>query len=294
MQTRELLAKVRKIELATRKAVDELTGGAYHSVFKGRGIEVSEVRGYVEGDDVRDIDWNVTARTGSAHVKQYVEERELTVILAVDLSASMNFGSGETTKREKAAETAALLAFSAIRNNDKVGLLMFTDRKELHLSPKSGRLHVMRVVRELLGATPSGRGTDLPSALESLIRTQKKKAVVFLIGDFLNPGEFELPLRLLARKHDVVAFRIVDDFERSIPVLSALQLKDSESGGILAWPGSKRAARRYAEECGASFGRLKEACRKARVDLIELACSDDIVRKLMQFFRMRGARRNRE
>lgn len=293
MRTRDLLAKVRKIELATRKAVDELIGGAYRSIFKGRGIEVSEVRGYVEGDDVRDIDWNVTARTGVAHVKQYVEERELTVILAVDLSASMNFGTTPVAKREKVAETAALLAFSAIRNNDKVGLLMFSDRKELHLPPRSGRLHVMRVVRELLGASPSGRGTNLAAALESLNRTQKKKAVVFLLSDFLDAGDFEKPLRLLSRKHDVVVFRIVDDFERELPVASALQLEDSETGRFFSWPGSKRAVRRYAEEREAAAERLRETCRKARADLIELGCSDDIVQRLMRFFRMRGARRER-
>ena len=241
MLTRDLLARIRKIEIKTRKVVEEMTGGAYRSVYRGRGIEFSEVRTYTEGDDVRDIDWNVTARTGVAHIKKYVEERELTVIIAVDISSSTLFGSAEDDKRDKMAETAALLAFSAIRNNDKVGLLLFSDRVESYIPPRSGRAHVMRVIRDLVATHPRGRGTNIAAALESLSRTLKKKTVIFLISDFMDEGDYWKPLRILNRRHDLAAIRVVDSLETALPSAAALELEDAETGASFAFPGSRRA-----------------------------------------------------
>ena len=232
MLARDLIAKVRKIEIKTRKLVEELTGGAYHSVFKGRGIEFSEVREYTPEDDVRDIDWNVTARMGTPYIKKYAEERELTVIIAIDASASVFFGSGEATKHDKIAETAALLAFSAIRNNDKVGLLVFTDKTELWLPPRSGRSHVLRLIRELLAFEPQSRQTNIGSAMDSLIRNLKKRAVVFMISDFFDAHSYEKPMKILNSRHDLIAVRVLDKTELELPSMPMLELEDSESGEI--------------------------------------------------------------
>lgn len=293
MLTKELLAKVRKIEIKTRKAVEELTGGAYHSVYKGRGIEFSEVRAYAEGDDVRDIDWNVTARTGMPYIKKYAEERELTVILAVDISASTMFGTAEEDKRTKMAETAALLAFSAIRNNDKVGLLLFSDRVEHYLPPRSGRAHVMRLIRDLVATVPKGRGTDIANAVETLSHALKKRAVIFLISDFMDDKDFSKQLKLLNRKHDLAAIRITDQMENELPVCAALELEDTETGAIFAFPGAKQVKSRYAAAQTAFTQMLYETFRHANVDPIELPCSGDIVKPLMGFFRKRGQRKGR-
>ncbi len=293
MLTRELLAKVRKIEIKTRKAVEELTGGAYHSVYKGRGIEFSEVRAYAEGDDVRDIDWNVTARMGTPYIKKYAEERELTVIVAVDISASTMFGTAEEDKRTKMAETAALLAFSAIRNNDKVGLLLFSDRVEHYLPPRSGRAHVMRLIRDLVATAPKGRGTDIANAVETLSHTLKKRAVIFLISDFMDDKDFSKQLQLLNRKHDLAAIRITDQMETELPVCAALELEDTETGAGFAFPGTKEAKSRYAAAQTAFTQFLNETFRHAKVDPIELPCSGDIVKPLMGFFQRRGQRKGR-
>ena len=293
MLTRDLLARVRKIEIKTRKVVEEMTGGAYRSVYRGRGIEFSEVRTYTEGDDVRDIDWNVTARTGVAHIKKYVEERELTVIIAVDISSSTIFGSAEEDKRDKMAETAALLAFSAIRNNDRVGLLLFSDRVESYIPPRSGRAHVMRVIRDLVVTHPRGRGTDIAAALETLSRTLKKKSVIFLISDFMDSGDFWKPLQVLNRRHDLAAIRVVDPLETALPASAALELEDAETGACFSFPGGKPAAARYASFQQLFDRQLKENCRRAKVDLIELPCTGDIVKPLMGFFLARGKRKSR-
>ena len=291
MLTRDLLARVGKIELRTRKIVEEMTGGAYRSVYRGRGIEFSEVRTYTEGDDVRDIDWNVTARTGVAHIKKYVEERELTVILAVDISSSTFFGTLGDDKRDKMAETAALLAFSAIRNNDKVGLLLFSDRIESYIPPRSGRPHVMRVIRDLVATNPRGRGTDIAGALESLARILKKKAVIFLISDFMDGGDFRKPMRILNSRHDLAAIRVTDPLETALPVSAALELEDAETGGRMAFPGGEQASARYAAAQSLSSYQLAEDCRQAKVDLIELPTTGDIVKPLMEFFHARGKRK---
>ncbi len=288
MQTRELLTKVRKIEIRTRRLVEELTGGAWHSVYKGRGIEFSEVREYTPDDDVRDIDWNVTARMGVPYIKKYAEERELSVILAVDASASLFFGKPGSTKRDEAAGIAALLALSAIRNNDKVGLLVFTDKTELWLPPKSGRSHVLRLIRELLAFEPESSGTDIGHAMDSLAKNLKRKSVIFLISDFISDLPYEKQLKILNMRHDLAAVRISDKTELDIPKLSMLSLEDAETGEI-SWLDAASAKIR------SLFGRnvqeertsVTESFRRAKVDMVELFCGEDPVVPLMNFFRVR-------
>src|SRR5512147_1124073 len=216
MLTREQLKAVRKIQIRTSHLVSDLFAGQYQSVFKGRGMEFAEVRLYQPGDDVRTIDWNVTARTGTPHVKRFAEERELTVMLVVDASGSTVFGSRRQTKQALAAELGALLAFSAITNNDKVGLLMFTERIELAVPPRKGTRHVLRVIREILSHRPAGRGTDIPAALEHLRRVTRRRTVLFLVSDFLTPG-WKRALRLASRRHDVVAVVLEDPREALLP-----------------------------------------------------------------------------
>ena len=292
MLARDLIAKVRKIEIKTRKLVEELTGGAYHSVFKGRGIEFSEVREYTPEDDVRDIDWNVTARMGTPYIKKYAEERELTVIIAIDASASVFFGSGETTKHDKIAETAALLAFSAIRNNDKVGLLVFTDRTELWLPPRSGRSHVLRLIRELLAFEPQSRRTNIGSAMDSLIRNLKKRAVVFMISDFLDAHSYEKPMKILNSRHDLVAVRVLDQTELELPPMPLLELEDSETGETVFFDASSASMReRYAKAAADGLEEEVDTFNRAKVDLVDLRCGEDMVRPLMAFFRNRKLKR---
>ena len=288
MLPRELIAKVRKIEIRTRKLVEELTGGAYHSVFKGRGIEFSEVREYTPEDDVRDIDWNVTARMGAPFIKKYAEECELTVILAIDASSSVFFGSGEASKHERIAETAALLAFSAIRNHDKVGLLVFTDKTELWLPPRSGKSHVLRLIRELLAFEPESRKTDIASSMNSLIRNLKKRAVVFMISDFIDTSSYEKPMKILNSKHDLVAIRVLDETETEFPSMPELELEDSETGRIISFDASSSELRKaYAKASEAERNAENDSFKRAEVDLIDLRCSDDIVKPLMAFFHSR-------
>ena len=292
MQTRDLIARVRKIEIRTRKTVEDIIGGAYHSMFKGRGIEFSEVRAYVPEDDVRDIDWNVTARTGTAHIKKYVEERELTVLLAVDISSSMRFGSGEETKSETAAALAALLAFSAIRNNDKVGLILFSDKIDFFLPPRAGRRHVLRILRELVAREPEpNRKTDLDCPLKFISRAQKKRAVVFLIGDFAESGDFEQSLKLLNRKHDAAAFRIHDPFEEKLRLSRLrLNLRSAENGAFLH---SGAASSRYAAAQQSLRKKTEEIFRRTGVDMVDVTTGEDIVRPLIGFFRNRRRRTGR-
>ncbi len=292
MLTGELLAKVRKIEIKTRKLVEEITGGAYHSVFKGRGIEFSEVREYTPDDDIRDIDWNVTARMGVPYIKKYAEERELNVMLAVDASASGLFGSGRE-KREQMTEAAALLAFSAIRNNDKVGLLIFTDRTELYLPPRSGKTHGMRVIRELVAMEPEGRGTDIGGALESLAQGLKKRSVIFLISDFLDDGDYEKTLKIVGRKHDVIAFRIQDRAELELPcALPGLTVEGLESGRTFLFnAGGAKALRAYADSARELREQTDEICRHAKVDMIDALSDEDLVKPLLRFFRTRRVKR---
>jgi uncharacterized protein (DUF58 family) len=245
----ELARQIRFIQIFTNRAVNDILAGEYQSVFKGRGMEFDEVREYQPGDDVRTIDWNVTARSGHPFVKRYVEERELTVVLAVDLSASGLFGSVAKKKSEAAAELCALLAFSAIKNNDKVGLLLFSDHIERFIPPRKGASHVLRIIREVLGYQPEGRGTDIGQALEYLSRVIHKRGVIFLLSDFLAP-EFKKPLGLLARRHDLIAISILDRRELAIPALGMIELRDAESGATRLVDTSDRDFQRRYQELG--------------------------------------------
>lgn len=288
MIAKELFKQVKKIEIKTRRAVDDITAGAYRSVFKGRGIEFDEVREYTPDDDVRDIDWNVTAKMGTPYIKKYVEERELTVLLAIDASGSSSYGSGSRTKNECAVEIAALIAFSAIRNNDRVGLLIFTDRTELYLPPKSGKTHGLRLIRELIARKPEGKGTDISSALGNLMTVLHKRAVIFLISDLIDNKDFSKLLMVANKRHDLVAVRILDPLEIKWPKTAYIDLADSESGETLSFNASSLA---NCEDFAIAAEKLHIAnvktCARAKVDLIDLRCGEDTVKPLVKFFRQR-------
>ncbi len=290
MLTQEILARVRKIEIRTRRIVDELTGGAYHSVFKGKGMEFDEVREYLPGDDVRTIDWNVTARMGHPFIKKYVEERELTVFLLVDVSASGDFGSGSQRKIDLSAELTALLAFNAIRNNDQVGLLLFTNTNELHLPPRKGRRHVLRVIRELIAYERKNRQTNIRNALETFMRVSHRRAVVFLISDFLD-NDYQQALMIANKRHDIIAIRILDKRELHLPPSGYLNIEDAETGVVLSVPGSERNfCRDYALFSIEERQETAEICRRSGVDLIDITTDEDYVKPLMQFFQSRVQR----
>ncbi len=287
MLPRELFSQVKKIEIKTRRVVDDITAGAYRSVFKGRGIEFDEVREYTADDDVRDIDWNVTARMGSPYIKKYIEERELTVVLAIDSSASGAYGSGAKTKHQCAAEIAALLAFSAIRNNDKVGLIMFTDRTELYLPPKSGKVHGLRLIREILARRPEGTGTDIGGALSRLMNMLHKRAVIFLISDLIDEHDYSKLLMVANRRHDLVAVRILDPFELKWPSSAYMNIMDSESGEAVQFPASGSLCSEFAGSAEGIHEENRKICSKAKIDLIDLKCGEDLVKPLVKFFRQR-------
>ena len=286
----ELAKQIRLLEIRTNRAVDEITGGAYRSVFKGRGIEFEEVREYTPEDDVRDIDWNVSARMGSPYIKKYVEERELTVLLLVDVSASGAFGSAEKSKRRTAAELAALLAFSAGRNGDKVGLLMFSDRIELYVPPRSGRSHTLRLIREMLAFRPQSGGTDIDLALRESAQLLKKRSVVFLLSDLIDRKEFETSLKLLNRRHDVVALQIFDPVEHRWPSALPVVVEDAESGELVRFGGGRRELGRLEAELEQVREARRELCRRARVDLIEIESGRKVLRPVIEFFARRRRR----
>lgn len=288
MISSELLSIIRKIEIRTRRMVDDLTAGAYHSVFKGSGIEFEDVREYTQEDDVRDIDWNVTAKMGTPYIKKYVEERELTVMLLVDMSFSSFFGSKGKTKNETAVEIASLLAFSAIRNNDKVGLLMFTDKVEFYLPPKSGKIHILRLIREMLVRKPESRGTNISAALEKIMKILHKKAVVFLISDLIDQkSNFGKALTVVNKKHDVIAVRVLDDIELNFPKSGLLNLSDSESGQISFFSAKGKHLDAFQEKARALHKESKDVCIKSKVDIIDIVCGEDSVKPLMAFFSKR-------
>lgn len=291
MVTKELLAKVRKIEIRTRRIVDELTGGAYHSVFKGKGIEFEEVREYLAGDDVRAIDWNVTARMGQPFIKKFVEERELTVYLIVDISASGDFGARQA-KNEYFAELAALLAFSAIRNNDRVGLLLCSDHDELYVPPRKGRRHVLRLVREMLVHERQSHQTDIRHAVETMMKISKRRAVVFLISDFLDDG-FMDPLSSASQYHDISAMRIWDRRELAFPSGGLINLEDIEAGGHLLIRAGSRLGDRFTEDAWKVHRQLESDCKRYGVDLIDIYNYEEYVKPLMRYFRQRASRRRR-
>lgn len=286
----ELARKIRILQITTRKVVNDVLAGGYTSVFKGRGIEFDEVREYLPGDDVRTIDWNVTARTGRPYVKRYVEERELTVIFLVDLSASGAFGSVNKLKNEIAAEFCALLSFSAVKNNDKVGLVVFTDRVELYVPPKKGTTHVLRLIRELLNFKPKAAKTDLAGALDYLGKVSKKRAVVFLVSDFQAEG-FEKAMRIVSKRHDLVAVPIVDPREVRLPNVGLIELEDAESGEMVLVDTSSAAVRKRYERLGRERSeKFRELFASMGVDKIEVMTDRDYVPKLVSFFRSRERR----
>ncbi|MCF7791847.1 MAG: DUF58 domain-containing protein [Victivallales bacterium] len=287
MISKELLAHIRKIEIRTRRMVEEVTAGAYHSVFKGSGIEFEEVREYTPEDDVRNIDWNVTAKMGNPYIKKYIEERELNVMLLVDASASGYFGSGKKTKLETAVEIASVLSFSAIRNHDKVGLMMFTDKTELYLPPNSGRLHCLRLIRELLARKPDGVKTDIASALENAMRVLHKKSIIFLISDMISDENYQKLLTVANKRHDVVAVRVLDPKEVNLPVLPGITISDIESGEKDYFCGGRKAGENYNSAVAELHSQNKTICDKAKVDLIDIKCGDDLTKPLMKFFRKR-------
>lgn len=293
MDVAELTQKVRLLEIQTRHLVNDIFSGEYESVFKGRGVEFAEVREYQPGDDVRTIDWNVTARRGTPYVKQFVEERELTVILAVDGSASTRFGSRGALKRERAAEVAAVLGLAAHRNNDRAGALLFAEGIERYVPPKKGKSHVLRLIRDILTFDPSARGTDLVGAIEFLSRVLHRRSVVFLSSDFLDDG-WERPLSALAVRHDVVALVLEDRRDRVLPDVGLVEVIEPESG-TRRWldTGSARVREAYEEATRRAVERRDGALKKAGVDAVPVDTLDDWVAPLRHFFeareRSRGA-----
>jgi len=287
---RDLLKKVRRIEIRTTRMVNEVFSGEYHSIFRGLGMEFSEVREYQPGDDVRNIDWNVTARFGHPFLKIYREERELVVMLVVDLSGSQRFGTGERFKTEAAAEIAALLSLAAIKNNDKVGLLVYTDKIEKFIPPKKGRNHVLRLVREILYFRPEGRGTDTALALEHLLHVLKKKSVVFLISDFIDSG-YERPLGVASRKYDLIALKLSDTLEMSIPKAGMIRLYDLETGAERTVDTSSAKFKKYFESrVGQSRQKFDKAMSKLGIDTVYIPAGGDYSRPLIRFFEMRARR----
>jgi uncharacterized protein (DUF58 family) len=287
---REVIRRVRRLEIRTRRLVEESLAGSYHSVFKGRGMEFSEVREYVPGDDVRNIDWNVSARMGHPFVKKFTEERELTVVLVIDASGSKRFGTESSTKMQLSAEISALLAFSAIRNNDRVGLLLFTDRVELFLPPRKSREHALRVLREILTIKPRGSGTRISQALEYLQRVVTKRAVVFLLSDFQDDG-YERIMRVVSRKHDLVAISVSDPREALLPDVGLIAVEDPETGGVgIIDAGSARVRRIYAEAARREQEAFRQTVRQTGVDLLELSTGESYEMPLIRFFHERARR----
>ncbi len=290
MIPKEIIKKIRKIEIYTNKLVSDVLAGKYHSIFKGRGMEFSDVRHYQIGDDIRDIDWNVTARMGQAFIKQYTEERELTVMLMVDASGSNMFGSTPQMKGEIIAEIGALFAFSAIRNNDRVGLLIFTDQVEKYVPPKKGRKHVLRVIREMLYFQPQHRGTDITCALDYLNRVVKRKAVVFLISDFQTSG-FESALSVANKHHDVIAVSITDPREMELPKVGMIELEDAESGRVmLVDTSSDRVRQDYKRAANSHKEQREKAFRSISVDYIDVITDQHYIKPITTFFRQRARR----
>ncbi len=290
MLTHELIKKIRKIEITTNRAVDDVLAGQYHSVFKGRGMAFDEVRAYQPGDDIRVIDWNVTARMNDPYVKQFIEERELTVMLLVDVSGSLEFGTKVRLKSEMAAEISGLLAFSAIKNNDRVGLVMFTDRVEKFIPPKKGSKHVLRVISEILSFTPEHKGTDISSALEFLSRVNKRKSVAFLLSDF-QTSDYEPALKVANRKHDLVTIVMRDPLERQLPNVGLASFMDAETGESIIFDTASRQARKaFTKTMEQIWEDQKKLFKRLKIDSVELITSDDFVRPLVLFFKRRAAR----
>jgi uncharacterized protein (DUF58 family) len=291
MIPRELFTKIRQIEIRTRGLVNHTLGGEYHSAFRGRGIEFSEVRPYQFGDEIRSIDWNVSARAGETYVKIFEEEREQTVLLAVDVSASGDFGTTRHFKREMAAEICALLAFSAIQNNDRVGLLLFSDQIELFVPPRKGRKHVLRLIRDLFAHSPASHGTAIAGALEHMLRMLKQRSVVILVSDFFDDG-FERSLGVMSRRHDVVALELSDPRERSIPPLGLVRVQDAETGEVLTVDFQSPAVREAVEATAAARSRrTANVMKRLGVSHALIDTEHDYVEPLVHLFRFRNRQR---
>lgn len=290
MIPKEILKKVRQIEIRTKGLVNTLFGGEYHSVFKGRGMTFSEVREYVPGDDIRQIDWNVTARYNQPYVKIFEEERELTVYILVDVSRSGHFGTLEQFKSEIAAEIAAVLGFSAIKNQDKVGLILFSDHVEKYIIPKKGRTNILRVVREVLYHEPVGKGTSIREVLDFLMKVAKRRAVVFLISDFLDEGYWK-SLKMVNRKHDMIGLRISDPAESILPDMGLIKLRDPETNQSL-WvdTGSRKHRQSHKNAVKEHWSTFKRECERINFDLISIRTDQDYVEPIMRYFKRRESR----
>ncbi|MFZ1730637.1 MAG: DUF58 domain-containing protein [Bacteroidota bacterium] len=290
MDTKQILKNVRQIEIRTRGLVNQLFSGEYHSVFKGRGMEFSEVREYQFGDDVRTIDWNVSARFNRPFVKVFEEERELTVMLLVDMSRSQDYGTSPQFKRDIAAELCAVLAFSAIKNSDKVGMIIFTDRIEKFIPPKKGRSHILRIIRDIIAFEAEGSGTDIRGALEYFNHVTKKRSITFLVSDFMDAG-YDRPLKIVARKHDLIAVALTDSREKELPDVGLVKLRDAETGEE-RWIDTSRAAVRsaYRQQWEERSAERSRRFLMSNVDSIAIDVEKGYIKPLVEFFRMREKR----
>ncbi|SFD36168.1 DUF58 domain-containing protein [Flavobacterium phragmitis] len=287
MDTKELLKKVRKIEIKTKRLSNHIFSGEYHSSFKGRGMTFSEVRQYQYGDDIRNIDWNVTARYNEAHVKVFEEERELTMVLMVDISGSESFGSKNQFKKDIVTEIAATMAFSATQNNDKIGLILFSDTVELYIPPKKGRSHVLRIIRELIEFEPKSHKTDIAQALKFLSGTQKKKAIIFMISDFMSDS-YEHTLKIASKKHDITGVRVYDIREEKIPNLGMVTMLDAETGKLqLVDTSSKTVRMNYEKHYQEKLNYFKDSFRKSGAGIVNTRVDENYVTKLLGYFKSR-------
>ncbi|WP_370424579.1 DUF58 domain-containing protein [Tenacibaculum dicentrarchi] len=285
MDTKELLKKVRKIEIKTRRLSNHIFGGEYHSTFKGRGMTFSEVRQYQYGDDIRAIDWNVTARYNEAHIKVFEEERELTMMLLVDVSGSESFGTSEQFKKDTVTEIAATLAFSATKNNDNVGLILFSDKMELYIPPKKGKSHVLRIIRELIEFKPKSKQTNINEALKFLSSITKKKAIVFVLSDFMD-DDYERTLKLVGKKHDITGIRIYDKHDEEIPNLGMVPMQDAETGNIhLVNTSSKSVRNQYKENALRLADYFETSFKKSGSGTINTRVDESYVKKLLGYFK---------
>jgi uncharacterized protein (DUF58 family) len=287
MDTTELLKKVRKIEIKTKGLSRHLFAGSFHSTFKGRGMSFSEVRNYQFGDDVRNIDWNVTARTGEPHIKVFEEERELTVMFLVDISKSSFFGTSQQFKSEILTEICATLAFSAIQNNDKVGILLFSDRTELYIPPKKGKQHILRIIRELVHTEPKGTGTDLADSLQHINNVLKKRSVCFVLSDFLTQN-YETPLRITGSRHDLIGIHLYDPREKELPAVGLLHVEDAETGEK-QWidTNSKATQKAYSQYFETNLAKTKSAFLKSGADFLSISTVESYTNALLRFFEHR-------
>jgi uncharacterized protein (DUF58 family) len=289
LDTSDLLKRVRKVEIKTRSLSKHIFSGEYHSAFKGRGMSFSEVRSYQYGDEVRDIDWNVTARTGDPHVKVFEEERELTIMMLVDASKSVYFGTGEPWKNEWIAEVAAVFGFSALQNNDKVGLILFTDKVELYIPPQKGRQHLLRIIRELLYFKPVGTKTNVNIPLQYMLHVIKKRCIAFVLSDFVSPA-FEDTLKLASKRHDIIGVNIHDPAEQNLPQAGLIKVKDPESGTVLMLDTNDPAIRYvFAKNFEAQTVQFKEQFKRANCDTMSLATNQSYIQEFHRFFKSRAS-----